>query len=103
MSDFNIVEDFACRWRCNKELIFKIDVNATTILAEDDSGIEISNDIAFICTVIEVSIKTLFRFIIKASVSSGHKEVICGDSKECFVIVVGLAENSSVICAHYHT
>eukprot|EP00957_Ditylum_brightwellii_P150506 11460540-Ditylum_brightwellii.AAC.2 len=43
------------------------------------------------------------KFFTKASVSSGHKEAICGDSKECFVIVVGPAENNSVICAHYHT
>eukprot|EP00957_Ditylum_brightwellii_P210577 15365128-Ditylum_brightwellii.AAC.1 len=31
-----------------------------------------------------------------ASVNSGHKEVICEDSTECFVVVVGPAENSAI-------
>eukprot|EP00957_Ditylum_brightwellii_P158477 12062896-Ditylum_brightwellii.AAC.1 len=49
-----------------------------------------------------MSFKSL-HFVIKAFVSSGHKEVICRDSKECFVIAVGPAENCSVICAYNHT
>eukprot|EP00957_Ditylum_brightwellii_P104341 7947435-Ditylum_brightwellii.AAC.1 len=45
--------------------------------ADDDYGVEISDDAAFICSVIEVSIKTMFQLVIKASVRSGHEEVIC--------------------------
>ena len=44
------------------------DVKANTICADDDSCVEISDDVTFICGVIEVVIKTLFQFVIKASV-----------------------------------
>ena len=44
------------------------DIKANSICADDDSGVEISDDVAFICSVVEVSIKTLFQFVIKASV-----------------------------------
>eukprot|EP00957_Ditylum_brightwellii_P162885 12403731-Ditylum_brightwellii.AAC.1 len=105
MSGFNIFQVFACEWRCNKEFKFKsvfkwkkaalkrrfviapvalnyisddmvCDVNANIICANDDSGVEMSDDVAFVYGVVEVSIKTLFQLVIKASVSSGHEEVI---------------------------
>eukprot|EP00957_Ditylum_brightwellii_P203137 15333392-Ditylum_brightwellii.AAC.1 len=61
MPTFNILQAFACKWRSNKEITFKVvferkrtdlirsDANANTILVADDSGVEISDDIAFIC------------------------------------------------------
>eukprot|EP00957_Ditylum_brightwellii_P176530 13444158-Ditylum_brightwellii.AAC.1 len=96
MSGFNVFQVLACEWRCNKEFILKsvfewkrtalkrmfaiapvvlkyisddvlCDVKANTICAEDDSGVEISDDVTFICIVVEVSIKTLFQLVIKAS------------------------------------
>ena len=40
------------------------DVKANTICTDDDSCVKISDDITFICSVIEVVIKTLFQFVI---------------------------------------
>eukprot|EP00957_Ditylum_brightwellii_P074134 5633417-Ditylum_brightwellii.AAC.1 len=68
------------------------DVKANTICADNNSGVEISDDVAFIYSVIEVSIKAWFQFVRKASVNSGHEEVICRYCKKCFLIVIGLAE-----------
>ena len=89
MSGFNVFQVFACEWRCNKELISKsefewkrtalkrrftiapvilkyisddviCDIKANTICADDDACVKILDDITFICSVIEVSIKSLF-------------------------------------------
>ena len=40
------------------------DVKANTICVDDDSCVEIPDDVTFICSIIEVSIKTLFQFVI---------------------------------------
>eukprot|EP00957_Ditylum_brightwellii_P081277 6182697-Ditylum_brightwellii.AAC.1 len=84
MSGFNVFQVFACEWRGNKKFIFKsvfewkrtalerrfgiapvvlkynsddvvCDVKANTKCADDDSGVEIYDDVAFICSVVEVS------------------------------------------------
>ena len=89
MSGFNVFQVFACEWRCNKKFMFKsvfewkraalkrrfaiapvvlkyisdyviCDVKANTICADDDSCVKIPDDVTFICSIIEVSIKTLF-------------------------------------------
>eukprot|EP00957_Ditylum_brightwellii_P056589 4289753-Ditylum_brightwellii.AAC.1 len=102
MSGADVFQVFACEWRCNEKFIFKSvfdrkrttlkrrfaiapvalkyisnnvirDVKANTICAGDDSCVEISDDVAFIRSVIEVSIKTLFQFVRKTSVRSGHE------------------------------
>ena len=44
------------------------DVKANTICADDDSCVKIPDDATFICSVIEVVIKTLFQFVIQVSV-----------------------------------
>ena len=93
MSGFNAFQVFVCEWKSSKEFKFKsvfewkmtalkkrfaiapvvlkyisddviCDVKADIICADDDSGVEMYDDVTFICSIIEVSIKTLFQLVI---------------------------------------